>query len=154
MPRPPGQFESPSLDPAALISIASIPPARRCSLDRLGLGAVLLILALARATAAQSPDPHQLFQQADEAQQLGDTELAIRKYQEVIRLDPKMIAARANLGIVLVSLGRFDEAIAQYHAALAQAPTSDLVLRTLFLATCHCFSITPFIFINIVERLV
>jgi len=95
-----------------------------------------------------------LFQQADEAQQLGDTELAIRKYQEVIRLDPKMIAARANLGIVLVSLGRFDEAIAQYHAALAQAPTSDLVLRTLFLATCHCFSITPFIFINIVERLV
>ena len=33
-----------------------------------------------------------------------------------------MIEARANLGLALVSLGRFDEAIAQYRAALAQAP--------------------------------
>ena len=107
MPRPPGQSESP-LDRAALISIASIPLARRCSLNRLGMGAVLFILALAHSAAAQVPTPQQLFQQADEAQQLGDTELAIRKYQEVIRLDPKMIAARANLGIVMVSVGRFD----------------------------------------------
>jgi tetratricopeptide (TPR) repeat protein len=33
-----------------------------------------------------------------------------------------MVAARANLGISLVSLGRFDEAIEQYRAALEQAP--------------------------------
>ena len=33
-----------------------------------------------------------------------------------------MIAARANLGLALLSLGRIDEAIAQYRAALAQAP--------------------------------
>ena len=44
------------------------------------------------------------------------------KYQELIRLHPDIIEARANLGIALVSLGRFDEAIAQYRAALRQAP--------------------------------
>ena len=134
MPGPPGQPESLLLDPAARVSTASIPLTRRCSLEGLGLGAVLFILALACPTAAQAPDPQQLFQQADEAQQLGDTELAIRKYQEVIRLDPRMIAARANLGIVLVSLGRFDEAITQYNAALAQAPNDPILRLDLALA--------------------
>jgi tetratricopeptide (TPR) repeat protein len=80
------------------------------------------------AAAAQGPDPQQLFQQADEAQQRGDMQLAVRKYQELIPLHTDMIAARANLGVALVALGRFDEAIAQYHAALTQAP-DDPVLR-------------------------
>src|SRR5208282_1344334 len=88
----------------------------------------LFILSLACAAAGQGPDPQQLLQQADEAQQRGDTQLAVRKYQELIRLHPDMIAARANLGIALVALGRFDEAIAQYRAALSQAP-NDPVLR-------------------------
>lgn len=63
-----------------------------------------------------------LFQEAQQAQQRGDHELAVSKYQEVIRLDPNLVAAHANLGVVLVSLGRYDEAITQYHIALAEAP--------------------------------
>src|SRR5208283_5976111 len=51
-----------------------------------------------------------------------DAALAVHDYQELIRLHPDMIEARANLGLALISLGRFDEAIAQYRAALAQAP--------------------------------
>jgi tetratricopeptide (TPR) repeat protein len=80
------------------------------------------VLGLAPATSAQAPDPQQLFQEAYGAQQRGDAALAVRKYEELIRLHPEIIAARANLGIVLVSLGRYDEAIAQYRAALQQAP--------------------------------
>ncbi len=113
---------------------ASIAIPKRRSLHGLGLGGVFFIFAFACAAAAQSPNPQQLIQEADEAQQLGDTELAIRKYQEAILLDPKMIAARANLGIVLVSVGRFDEAIVQYNAALAQAPNDPIVRLDLALA--------------------
>jgi len=82
----------------------------------------LFLLSLACAILAQAPDPQKLFQDASEALQRGDTELAVRGYQELLRLHPDIIAARANLGLALVSLGRFDEAIAQYRAGLAQAP--------------------------------
>jgi tetratricopeptide (TPR) repeat protein len=87
-----------------------------------GLLGVLFVLSLACATSAQEPDPQQLFQDAAASQQRGDVALAVREYQELLRLRPDMITARTNLGLALVSLGRFDEAIAQYRAALAQAP--------------------------------
>lgn len=86
------------------------------------LGLLGLLVTPARAAAAQAPDPQQLFQQAAEAQQRGDLAEAVRKYQQLIRLHPEIVAARANLGTALVALGRFDEAIVQYRAALAQAP--------------------------------
>jgi tetratricopeptide (TPR) repeat protein len=82
----------------------------------------LSIPALGRAALAQGPDPQQLFQEAMSAQQRGDAALAVSKYQELLRLYPDMTAAHANLGVVLVSLGRYDEAIAQYRAALQQVP--------------------------------
>jgi tetratricopeptide (TPR) repeat protein len=88
----------------------------------LGLLAPVFILTLAYGAFAQGPDPQRLFQDASAAQQRGDAALAVREYQELIRLRPDMIAARANLGLALLSLGRIDEAIAQYRAALAQAP--------------------------------
>ena len=88
----------------------------------------LLILTLAGAALAQAPDPQKLLEEASEAQQRGDAAVAVRKYQELIQLRPDMIAARANLGLALASLGRFDEAIAQFSAALAKAP-GDYELR-------------------------
>ncbi len=63
-----------------------------------------------------------MFDQALEAQKRGDTTTAVIKYRELVRLHPEMTAARANLGIALVSLGQYDEAITQYQSALAQAP--------------------------------
>jgi tetratricopeptide (TPR) repeat protein len=78
--------------------------------------------------AAQEPDPQQVFQEAAQAQERGDLSLAASKYQEVIRMNPSVVAAHANLGVVLVSLGRYDEAITQYHIALAEAP-GDPALR-------------------------
>src|SRR5204863_7128 len=45
-----------------------------------------------------------------------------------------IVAAHANLGVVLVSLGRFDEAITQYNIALAEAPGSPELRLNLGLA--------------------
>ncbi|MGD0457060.1 MAG: tetratricopeptide repeat protein [Terriglobia bacterium] len=100
----------------------------RSSIAGLGLFGALSILTFALVTFAQRPDPQQLFQDAYAAQQRGDAALAVSKYEELIRLHPEMTAARANLGIALVALGRFDEAIAQYRAALEQVH-GDPVLR-------------------------
>jgi tetratricopeptide (TPR) repeat protein len=85
-------------------------------------------MTLAHAASAQAPDPEQLFREAYEAQQRGDAALAVSKYQQLVKLHPDVVAAHANLGVVLVSLGRYDEAITQYHFALAQAP-GDPALR-------------------------
>lgn len=84
--------------------------------------ALLVILAYSCGVAAQDPSPEKLFQDAMQAQQRGEYALAVGKYQHLVRLYPNMIAARANLGIALVSLGRFEEAIEQYRAALVQVP--------------------------------
>ncbi len=96
--------------------------------------AFLAFLLCACGAAAQESAPEQLFQDAAQAQQRGDYELAVRKFQELIRVDPNMVAAHANLGVVLVSLGRFDEAITQYHIALAEAPGSPALQLDLGLA--------------------
>jgi len=96
--------------------------------------AFLAFLLCACGAAAQESAPEQLFQDAAQAQQRGDYELAVRKFQELIRVDPNIVAAHANLGVVLVSLGRFDEAITQYHIALAEAPGSPALQLDLGLA--------------------
>jgi len=85
--------------------------------------AVLVVLLLySCAATAQTPDPAQLFQDAMQAQQQQNFALAAEKYRNLVRLYPGMTAAHANLGIVLVSLGRFDEAIQEYQTALTQVP--------------------------------
>lgn len=93
--------------------------------------AVLFLIPLfALSAAGQESDPQRVFQEAAQAQQRGDLALAASKYQEVIRLDSSVVAAHANLGVVLVALRRYDEAIMQYHIALAEAPgNAELVLN-------------------------
>ncbi len=110
---------------------------RRSSLPLLtlmaGFGLFGLLGALGTATLAQhtrapGADREQLFRAADEAQQRGDAALAVSKYQDLLQLYPDMPAAHANLGVLLTSLGRYDEAIKQYQLALAKAPR-DPTLR-------------------------
>jgi hypothetical protein len=48
----------------------------------------------------------------------------VRKYQELLRLHPDMAAARANLGVVLVSLGRFDEATPNIAGRCSRPPAT------------------------------
>ena len=70
------------------------------------------------AVRAQQLSPEQLFLDAQGAQQSGNNELAIQKYQQLLASHPEVVAARANLGIALAALGRYDESVAQDAAAL------------------------------------
>ena len=92
------------------------------------------VLLSASLAAGQETGPEELFNQAHQAQQSGKVELAIQKYKELIQIHPEVVAAHANLGVVLVSLGRYDEAIAEYHVALTEAPSSPPLVLDLALA--------------------
>ena len=87
-----------------------------------------VVLAGAGVARAQQPDPKQLFQEADQAQQSGDYNTAVKDYEQLVRIHPEIVSAQANLGVALAALGRYDEAIRQYEIALAEAP-DDPALR-------------------------
>jgi tetratricopeptide (TPR) repeat protein len=82
---------------------------------------LLLLLSLSFASA-QQVQPDRLLSSAIEAQQRGDLPTAIREYQKLLELKPKLVDARVNLGAALADSGRFDDAIAQYRLALPDAP--------------------------------
>ena len=94
--------------------------------------ALALVLCGVRASAQQEVD--RLFVSAVQAQQRGDLPAAIRDYQKLLQLNPKLTDARVNLGAALSQTGLFDEAIAQYKLALAAIPENADVRRNLGLA--------------------
>jgi tetratricopeptide (TPR) repeat protein len=81
--------------------------------------ALLAALAVCAAAAPASTPPEQLFRQAVAAQKRGDLDTAIRTYRELLAQQPNIVEVRANLGAALSQEGRYDEAIAEYKAALA-----------------------------------
>ena len=58
--------------------------------------------------------------------QAGDLPGAMREYQACIAAEPNRVEARSNLGAVLAKLGRYQDAIDQYQAALKVAPPTWL----------------------------
>ena len=96
--------------------------------------AVLLLALVACVAVAQDANPEQLFREAVQAQQNGDYELAVQKYQQLVALRPDVPEIHANLGAALVHLGRFDDAIAQYETALAARPDQLPIRMNLALA--------------------
>ena len=95
---------------------------------------VLLLLLSSAFAAAQQPDPDRLFGSAIEAQQRGDYTTAIEDYQKLLKLRPKMVEARVNLGAALAHTGRFDEAITQYQLALPDVQDKNAVHMNIGLA--------------------
>jgi Flp pilus assembly protein TadD len=83
---------------------------------------MMRIVVVGAITAAlllgQTPTPDQLFADALHAQERGDFALAARYYQQAVKTQPDLFGAWANLGVVLVRLGRFDEAVEAYRSAL------------------------------------
>ncbi len=96
--------------------------------------AVLVLLCSTLVALAQQPEAERLFGGAIEAQQRGDYPVAIEDYQKLLKLEPKMVEARVNLGAALAHTGRFDEAIAEYQRALPDAPDKNAVHMNLGLA--------------------
>lgn len=94
----------------------------------------IAFLVLVCAAAGQGSPAEQLFNEAVAAQKRGDDTLAIREYQELLKLRPDVIEVRANLGAALSRQGRFDEAITQYRAALAKDGGNSALRMNLALA--------------------
>ncbi len=96
--------------------------------------AAILALFCVAAVCAQEPNPEELFQDAQQAQQAGNNELAVQKYQQLLTSHPEVVAARANLAIALAALGRYEEAVEQDLAALKMVPGNPALRMNLALA--------------------
>jgi tetratricopeptide (TPR) repeat protein len=102
-----------------------------------GGAALFLCLGLTRQQLGYWNDGETLFRHAlavtennqiahkalgDALDKEGQTDEAIRRYQEAIRLTPGYADARNNLGNVLLKKGQTDEAIRQFQAAIHLKP--------------------------------
>ncbi len=96
--------------------------------------AVLVSVLVSSIVFAQTANVEQQFRNAVEAQQRGDFAAAVREYRDLLRTNPDLVDARANLAASLVHLGQFDEAVAQYRTALKQDPTNYDIRLNLALA--------------------
>ena len=86
-----------------------------------------------------APDatPQALFQQAVAAHQAGDLDEAERLYRAVVAVDPKTLAARANLAVVAFQRGDLAGGIAWLDASLALEPRQAAVLANRASARMH-----------------
>jgi tetratricopeptide (TPR) repeat protein len=102
-----------------------------------GSAAIVLCLALTRQQLGHWQDSGTLFRHAlavtennqiahkafgDALDEQGQTEEAIRQYQEALRLKPGYADAHNNLANALLKQGRIDEAIRQFQEALRLKP--------------------------------
>lgn len=71
------------------------------------------------------------FRAAQDAFRRNQLELAVEEYKQVLRLDPSLIEARANLGLTYHSLGDYQLAISEFERAISQKPA--LLVANLFL---------------------
>src|SRR5215469_3994717 len=97
------------------------------------LGSIAL-LALVLPLCAQEPSPQSLYNDAGKALDSGNTQLAIKLYQELLEKAPDSVEARTNLGVALAEEGRYGEAVAQYHEALKRSPQNQIALLNLAIA--------------------
>src|SRR6478609_10775710 len=100
----------------------------------------ILILALtagsARGVDAQTPaaapapaqgpaqEIDQLLGRALAMQQAGDLLGAVQAYEVVLQSEPGRADVRSNLGAAYIALGRFDDGMKEYTAAIASDPNN------------------------------
>lgn len=95
--------------------------------------ATAVLLALQVAAAPPPGDAREALARALALHQAGNLEAAVAAYRESLALEAT-VEGRANLGAALAALGRYDEAIEAYQAALATAPGDGRIRYNLALA--------------------
>ena len=88
---------------------------------------VLLSVYLVPETAAQDADGRirQLDAEARREEQQGHPDVAIQKYQEILKLNPKLPIAYNNLGRLYYQQNQFNEAIEALNHAAELAPSLE-----------------------------
>ncbi len=98
------------------------------------LAITLLFVLSARAQQTTDTDPAALASRALALQQSGDYAAAAEAYGQLLRVQPDEVATHVNLGVMLVHLNRFDEAIAEYQAAEKLLPGDPRIALNMALA--------------------
>ena len=79
-------------------------------------GRWLLVLVL--AALGQCASVEQIWKDAVQAHQQGQFEVALARYEEILKQQPDFVPALTNAGAVYSKLGRYEEAATQYRRAL------------------------------------
>jgi Flp pilus assembly protein TadD len=102
------------------------------------LANALTITAIHMTETAQTFSPNTsaiAAAQADEGRRrYGE---AVQAYEKALELDPRQPAVHRNLGILLVRLGRYDEAVIHLRATLQLVPNEPLARETLDALEAH-----------------
>jgi len=105
---------------------------------RMRRGSLAVFLSYAAWTqsirAQPAPSGEDLLRHAVQLHQSGDIDGAIREYRAYLKLSPKNVMARSNLGAALSRGGRYEEAITEYKQALTTDPGNVPVRLNLALA--------------------
>jgi tetratricopeptide (TPR) repeat protein len=114
-----------------------------------GAAAIVVCLVLTRQQLGHWKDSETLFRHALEVtennwlahlnlgsalDEKGQTDEAIREFEEAIRLKSGYVLAHNNLGVAIVKKGQIDEGISQYHEAIRLKPDYALAHSNLGLA--------------------
>jgi len=82
----------------------------------------------------QDSSAQSLYDRAGVALDKGDTELAIKLYEQLLQQRPDSAEARTNLGVALAHAGRYGEAEQQYRQVLSRDPENEMAQLNLALA--------------------
>src|SRR5439155_12731244 len=89
--------------------------------------AMVLFVCMAANAPALAPGPQdvltQLYKEAREAQQAGDSKTATRKYERIVKLQPEMAEAHANLGLLYYQQGHAEQAAETFKKAIQLKPS-------------------------------
>lgn len=103
------------------------------SIAAIGLSSVLMFAAkgLSQSNTSASSQIHTYLERAQAALRAGHPDEAAEAYNAVLKLDPKNIDARANLGVVAMSTGDWSDAAKEFDAALKLQPSQSKVMALL-----------------------
>ena len=85
-------------------------------------GLTLLLTLLSGQGVAAQQDLQQIYAEAKRAEAAGDLSTAALRYEEIVKLQPRMAEAYANLGNIYYQQSKTDQAAAAYGQALKLKP--------------------------------